>query len=143
MADAGDGCGAGVPAEVGAGRGVGVRIISFAHTTPALLAGAKTVTRREWTDRHAAGFKAGDLVQAWDRSPRVKGAKRVGTIRLTADPVAESSADFSMADWCPEGFGWLQQNGAADVVRGIVDDWVENPRPLYVVRFELVEVTEV
>ena len=56
-------------------------IISFAWTTAALLDGRKTVTRREWSDAHAAKFKPGDLVDAYDRSPRFKG-KKVGVIRI-------------------------------------------------------------
>ncbi len=58
-------------------------IISFAWTTAALLEGRKTVTRREWTDKHAAKFKPGDLVDAWDKSPRFKG-KKVAVIRIVA-----------------------------------------------------------
>lgn len=57
-----------------------VRIISFAWTTPALLKGEKTVTRRAWK---SCPFKKGDLAQAWDKLPRAKG-KRVGTIRIVS-----------------------------------------------------------
>ena len=57
-------------------------IISFAWTTPALLAGKKTVTRREWSDAHAAKFKPGDLVDAWDKLPRCKDSKKVAVIRI-------------------------------------------------------------
>lgn len=39
-----------------------MKIISFAETTPALLADAKTVTRREWAEKHARSFKAGERV---------------------------------------------------------------------------------
>jgi len=39
------------------------------------------VTRREWSDAHAAKFKRWDLVDAYDRSPRFKG-KKVATIRI-------------------------------------------------------------
>lgn len=41
-----------------------MRIISFAWTSPALLAGAKTVTRRDWDDSYARRFSAGELVAA-------------------------------------------------------------------------------
>lgn len=113
-------------------------IISFAHTSPALLAGAKTVTRRDWTAAHAAKFRTGMLVDAWDHSPRVRGRK-VATIRLTKDPYVESSAD-ALGDFWAEGFGYLEEHGAAAIVRGICLDWVDRPRPLFVVRFELVSV---
>jgi hypothetical protein len=36
--------------------------ISFAWTTPALLAGHKTVTRRDWDAEYAIRFAAGQLV---------------------------------------------------------------------------------
>ena len=58
-------------------------IISFAWTTTALLDGRKTVTRREWSDGHAAKFKPCDLVDAWDKSPRFKG-KKVAVIRIVS-----------------------------------------------------------
>ncbi|HWP58983.1 MAG TPA: hypothetical protein VNL14_13910 [Candidatus Acidoferrales bacterium] len=56
-------------------------IISFAHTTPQLLERSKTVTRRDWTDKHAQKFRAGEVVQAYDKSPRC-GGKRVCFIRI-------------------------------------------------------------
>ncbi len=58
-------------------------IISFAWITPSLLARLKDVTRREWSDAHAAKFKPGDLVDAWDKSPRFKG-KKVAVIRIVS-----------------------------------------------------------
>lgn len=58
-----------------------MKIISFAWTTPQLLRGEKTVTRRDWSDKYARQFRAGDLVQAYDKSPRA-GGKRVATIEI-------------------------------------------------------------
>ncbi len=72
-------------------------IISFAWTTPALLAGKKTVTRREWSDKHAAKFKPGDLVDAWDKSPRFKG-KKVAVIRIVSierSPLSRMTEDIN------------------------------------------------
>lgn len=119
-------------------------ILSFAETTPALLAGAKTVTRREWHPNHARKFTAGALVQAWDKTPRVKGAKRVGTIRLTAAPVLESTSLLRPEDWNDEGFAYMQARGLT-LFGGVMPvdvwlDWHEQPRDLWVVRFELVGV---
>lgn len=116
-------------------------IISFGRTTPALIAGEKTVTRRDWSDKHAAQFKAGQLVDAWNTSPRnVRGnPHKIATIRITRDPYVESSADFEPDDEA-EGFEWLTQNGFGETVDDIVVDWLNNPRPLYVVRFELVNL---
>ena len=54
-----------------------MKIISFAWTTEALLAGIKTCTRRDWNDDYARRFKNGEFCQAFDRNPRA-GGKRVG-----------------------------------------------------------------
>ena len=58
-------------------------IISFAWTTDAFLSGRKNRTRRDWFDDYASRFHVGDTVQAWDRTPRVRGAKRVGFLKIT------------------------------------------------------------
>ena len=57
-------------------------IISFRHTTPALLAGRKTVTRRSWHPVHLERWqKAWDLGRlehkAYDKSPRQGGGRWV------------------------------------------------------------------
>ena len=58
-----------------------MQIISFAMTTAALLAGQKTVTRRDWPEKYAQQFKPGNLVQGYDRSAR-NGGKCIAIIRL-------------------------------------------------------------
>lgn len=123
-----------------------MRIISFARTTPALLAGSKTVTRRAWAPRHAAGFHAGDLVQAWDKGPR-SGGRRVGTIRLTMDPFVQSTAlaTIDPNEYYAEGFGYLSACGAfIDGMRpaDLWALWRDEPRDLWVVRFHLVEAAD-
>lgn len=119
-------------------------IISFAWTTPALLAGRKTVTRREWPAHYARRFKAGTVHQAWSRSPRCRvGAYHVADIRLLEAPYLECSTDIPPSDWEAEGFAYLESIGATmDGVRpqDLWDVWLLNPRDLYVVRFELVRV---
>jgi len=120
-----------------------VKIISFAWTTPALVAGAKTVTRRDWKPRWAAGFRDGELVAAYDRQPRYRG-KQVATIRLTRSPYRESTADAPAEDYLAEGFKYLTEIGAK--VDGHQPEtlwraWHLYPRDLFVVRFELVETT--
>ena len=55
-----------------------MRIISFSWTTKALLQGKKTVTRRRW---QKCPIKPEDLIQAYDRSPRVRG-KCVAIIKI-------------------------------------------------------------
>jgi uncharacterized protein YqfB (UPF0267 family) len=117
-------------------------IISFAWTTPALLAGAKTMTRRDWKPEHAARFKAGLLVDAWDRSPRVgRGkARKVATIRVKRDAYPVMSDALNVIDYNAEGFLWLSKHGLDDVVLAVVRDWQAHLRRLWVVEFELVEI---
>lgn len=124
-------------------------IISFGQTTPALLAGAKTVTRRDWTAKHAAKFKAGMLVDAWNTLPRnVKGnPHKVAVIRLTADPKYMALRQTPDADWDAEGFEYLSANGLK--VFGITPEklwfsWIRqgNEQAMYAVRFEVVEYLE-
>lgn len=114
-----------------------MKIISFAWTTPALLAGVKTVTRRDWVDKYARSFHKGDFVQAWDASPRYFG-KRVGTIELTNEPYQEWSVNVQ--DWHDEGFDYLIRHikdglSPFDIIR----DWKDNPRYLWVIRFKLIQ----
>jgi len=119
-----------------------MRPISFAWTTPALLAGVKTVTRRDWKATHAARHHAGDLLAAYDRQARY-GGKQVAVIRLTADPVLESTAAAPESDYQAEGFEWLQDRGIkVDKLdpRALWTAWRVFPRDLWVVRFELVEI---
>lgn len=50
-----------------------MRIISFGWTWPALVAKSKTVTRWDWDEDYARRFHKGDIVLAYDRSPRLGG----------------------------------------------------------------------
>lgn len=119
-----------------------MKIISFGKTTPALVAGHKTVTRREWATKHANSFHSGEQVQAWSQSPRVPGAKRVATIRLTQNPRFEAARDIPDADWEAEGFGYMTREGLKLDGHDPVytwDRWRLSPPSAYlwVVRFEL------
>jgi hypothetical protein len=121
-------------------------IIAFAYTTPALLAGAKTVTRRRWAERHARIFREGTRVDAWDRSPRIKIARRVATIRVLEEPRLERSDMVVLADWYLEGLEYLRAHGATDAEKALAEriwnGWVNHPHWLYVIRFELLTVLE-
>ena len=70
-----------------------MRIISFAWTTKPFLDGTKTVTRRLWKNPP----KVGELLQAWDKSPRFHG-KRIGTIRILKMDY-EPLHDFELHGW--------------------------------------------
>lgn len=85
-------------------------IISFAWTTPAYLAGKKTCTRRDWSDRHFAQWlKAWHeekfIHDAYDKSPRCHG-KKVGQFHLTSIPYREPLADIPFTDLEAEGGLW-------------------------------------
>lgn len=117
-------------------------IISFAWTTPALLAGAKTMTRRDWSAVHAQRFTVGMLADAWDRSPRTGRGRKVATIRITRPPRCESTANLTAEDYEREGFTWLYAHGEHATVDRIMESWGINPRAVWVVEFELVEAYE-
>ncbi len=128
-----------------------MKIISFAWTTPALVTGNKTVTRRGWDDRYAARFKPGELVQAYNRSPRHKGECvaiiRIVYVKKQLDQLAPDS------DYEAEGFAWFATgNGDAlpksdrlgyleTVSRESYDAWRQRGGSSWVCRFELVELT--
>lgn len=142
-----------------------MRIITFAWTTPALLAGEKMVTRREWKRHYAESFRAGELISAYDRSQRI-GGKKVATIRLTAAPSWEPDSAAPDSDFEAEGFACLQRIYAEDDrvyvawarERGIepmpvpalpdrvtlslqnYDEWRQAGGWSWVIRFELVSV---
>jgi len=124
---------------------LGMRIISFGWTTAALLAGRKTVTRRLWKAPYARRFHKGDLLAAYDRSPRI-GGKHVATIRLTADPYLESTADAPPEDYAGEGFDYLTElgknvDGMPPASLWRVWHWPQTAQMLWVVRFELVDIS--
>lgn len=118
-----------------------MKIISFAWVTPALLAGRKTVTRREWKDRHALRFHKGDLVAAYDRQPR-HGGHQVGVLRLTAEPVKESTKLAPSEDYEAEGFAYMEEHGLKVdgwPARAVWRSWKLWPELRWTIRFELVE----
>lgn len=112
------------------------------------------MTRRDWNPTHAAKFKAGMLVDAWDTSPRMKpyrikkglpAPRKVATIRLTVDPRLERLTDIPPEDWEREGFAYLQPRGIkVDGVSPAVlyQRWTDSKDLAWVVRFEVVEYLE-
>lgn len=83
--------------------------ISFGMTSEALLAGAKTCTRRDWIPQHAEQFnrqfEQKRVVRAWDRSPRF-GGKAIAFLRLTAPVEAQPLSEMPDSDYEAEGFAW-------------------------------------
>lgn len=120
-------------------------IVSFAWTTPALIAGRKTVTRRDWTPQHAAKFHTGQVVDAWDKSPRF-GGKPVATIQIIS-VTHEPMRMMPDSDYEAEGFAYLHatSDGAPnhmkiDTSPAGFDQWRQSGGNKYVVRFKLLDV---
>ena len=124
------------------------KIISFSWTSPALVARAKSCTRRDWNERYALSFREGELVQAWDRSPRVKGSRQIAWIRLTQDPSWEHMSSMPDSDYEAEGFKYFSEhpnlrgrNGVplASSLPGFLA-WRIGGGSMWVVRFKLEEI---
>jgi hypothetical protein len=123
-----------------------MKIIAFAWTTPALLAGRKSCTRRDWSPDYAGGFRKGDLVAAYNRNPR-HGGRQVATLRLTDDPGLSRTCDAPDSDYEAEGFAYLQEQGKkVDGVSPLAlwRHWKRQRDILkWVIRFDVIEIMEV
>ena len=132
-----------------------MRIISFAWTTGAFLAGRKTSTCRDWDDSYAKQFRKGDLVAAYDRSPRFSGTQ-IGTIRLTHDPKYGNWREILDDPYEQEGFAWYDEqiaSGNAGALRAVkrglsipdgmtLKEWIDRAPAWgdWVIRFEVVSL---
>ena len=110
-------------------------IISFSRTSEAFLAGVKTVSRRDWSERYAmqwvkAWEEGRTRHQAWNKVPRCKGAHQIGYFDLTACVYQERLADMSEEDVHAEGGLWLSKENF------IVQNGWEESKVLWVVRFQ-------
>jgi hypothetical protein len=117
-----------------------MKIVSFAWTSPALLAGEKSRTRRKWADKHAAQFRPGDKVQAWDRSPRFKG-KLIAVIEILGIKY-EDIRLMPDSDFILEGFAYFEKRGL--MIRGRIprtafEEWRKEGGFYYVIDFRLIE----
>lgn len=114
--------------------------ISFAWTLEPLLAGVKTVTRRDWKSSWAARFHKDDLVVAYDKTP-YHGGKRVALLKLTHDPYIQNTRDLPEEDWINEGLAFMEENGY--IIKGMHPavfwlQWKEDKLDLWVIRFKLI-----
>jgi len=125
--------------------------ISFTWTTPALLAGRKQMTWRDWDVSYARQFRPGLLVDAYDRSPR-NGGRKVATIRLTAVERIPIGG-LADGDYEAEGLAYLAEHPEAWpkrmfgrkfspelVSRAAFDERRRTNEVGYCVRFELVSI---
>jgi len=134
-----------------------MKLISFAWTTPALLAGRKTVTRRQWSTKYATRFKAGEQVKAYDKLPRNFG-KPVAVIELLHAPYIELINCAPDGDYEAEGFKFFEEH--PDLLPhnapwqkmdfSVFNDWRYRhhmaggqPPCYWVVRFNPIEILEV
>ncbi|MBA7547420.1 hypothetical protein ES705_39842 [subsurface metagenome] len=120
-----------------------MRIISFAWTTPAVMALRKTCTRRDWADRYALSWHAGDYAAAYNQLPRV-GGKQFGIVRLTKRPYKELTSKMPADDYENEGFKWMAEQNLLIQGKTPLDfchAWINAGEELWVVRFEIITVT--
>jgi hypothetical protein len=120
--------------------------ISFAYTSPPLLAGRKRRTNRDWSADYAQRFHAGDRVTASNHSFRV-GGFHIADIKLTADPVLESMLDMTDQDYEDEGLAYLAEHPEVAAMWGLSPEqvsfeafcrWRLSDYDMWVVRFDLI-----
>ena len=115
-------------------------IVSFAWTTPAVIARRKTRTRREWSENYASKFKAGSICQGYDKGPRV-GGKPIHLIRIMRDPWIQNTSELGDDDFEYEGFNYMEENRIlfrGKPVRQFFEEWKALAIDLYVVDFSYV-----
>src|SRR3712207_3360782 len=115
-------------------------MISFAWTTPALLAGKKTVTRRDWSDDYARRFRPGLIVDAYDQSPR-RGGRKIGTIRIVSvrkEPLQVLLDDpaYAQQEMRLEGDLWPD----VESFIGLLNPDFDPSKELYRIEFEVLSI---
>ncbi len=119
-----------------------MKIVPFSGTLPALKAGQKTCTRRQWHEVYASRFHSGDRVAVYDRSPAA-GGRSIGLIELTGEPYRQAYREAPPEDWVNEGFAYLESAGVK--IKGrtpgeLWKSWLNNNNTCWVVRFKVAEV---
>jgi hypothetical protein len=117
-----------------------MKIISFAWTTPAVVARRKTRTRRQWSENYAKTFKANDVCQGYDKNPRI-GGQLVHLVRLTRDPWIQNTSEMGDDDFEYEGFCYMEEQRIlfrGQPVREFFEEWKVAAEDLYVVDFSYV-----
>jgi len=137
-----------------------VRTLSFAWTTPAVLAShfqpdltCKTRTRRDWASKtqdwwfRLVDQHGGVHVKAWDKSPRF-GGKPFGVVLVHKVTLNAPACAVQPANWTLEGFDMLQAIGQefqkGHSALSLWRWWRSQPENyrLTVIDFRLVEVNE-
>lgn len=137
-----------------------MRIISFAATSEALLAGAKTRTVRAWKHRYARQQMLSSAhpqlhripMKAYDRRPRF-GGKQLGIIEVVGFRLVEPDRDargtlrwpdalYYEAAREAEGLAWMEERGLlceGKAPRAYYEGILRAADWLYVLDFELVQ----
>ncbi len=118
--------------------------ISFNMTTEAIVKRAKTCTRRSWKASHAAKFKKGDQVDAYDKRPQW-GGRKIAVIELLEDPKKSRYCDVGTQDWIEEGFDYMSRRKllvGKEKPAEIFARWCEDTSYCYVIRFKIVRLIE-
>ncbi|NEP56092.1 MAG: ParB N-terminal domain-containing protein, partial [Symploca sp. SIO2G7] len=110
-------------------------ILSFGYTADRFY--QKTVTRRNWKERHAQQFikawREGKPIDAYDKSP-MYGGKKIATIKLTTEPYQEALRDINSWEVAYEGYPELSKDEFIDKFFPGFD----TKQLLWVIRFEVV-----
>jgi hypothetical protein len=122
-----------------------MRIISFAWTTPAVVMKVKSVTRRTWDSKYAKTFYKGEVLQAWDKSPRY-GGKKFGEIQLVEQPYQQNMINAPDSDYILEGFEFMAANnikcGKFIPTPAYWRAWKASREIVWVVRFQILNITD-
>src|SRR5262245_29618680 len=87
-------------------------IQSESLTWPAIVARAKTVTRRTWKPSTRAWYRKGRVFDAYDTAT-FRGGKRIARCQVTQDAYEECLGDMPDDDWEGEGFAWMSDHAVA------------------------------
>jgi hypothetical protein len=117
-------------------------IVSFAKTTPAILARRKSVTRRKWKESHAQRFSPGTLFQIYSNGPH-RGGKHIGVGRIVNVTKDSNGKIADLGDWEREGFAYLNEHrlplGKNLMPGDLWREWlIHGTEGLYRVEFEIV-----
>jgi len=117
--------------------------ISFAWTTDAVILEKKWRTRRNWARSHAMKFREGQVVDFWDKSPRIHG-QNMGQIKLLSSPYLQRAGKMTDEDYDAEGLEWMQKNYILigdEQAKDFFERWKKENLLLYVIEFKLLYLT--
>lgn len=119
--------------------------ISFAWTTQAFLANAKSRTRRYWNDDYAQrfikAFQSQEIIGALDKLFRT-GGKPIGELLLTAEPHKEPTGLMNKFDYEAEGLLWMERQKLS--IKGqapyrFFEDWKQRNDLPWVIDFKRIK----